>query len=192
MTVSIVHHCWRLAAVVIAAALLGSANLSAAEPSMAERLQRLEDKEAIHALLERYFEFQESRNFDAFANLFSKDGELILRRGTTTGGPAGIRASFSREPARANANANADSQGAAARDMRHILSNVHIVVNGDTATAMSRWTLLAQSEDGRTRVGGTGRYEDKLVRENGEWKFQRRFLHRDLPVDPKAGAATAR
>jgi ketosteroid isomerase-like protein len=179
----------RVAVLLAAIAMMGPAAIPAAEPSMAERLQRLEDKEAIHALLERYFEFQESRNFDAFANLFSKDGELILRRGTSSGGPAGIRASFSREPARANA--NADSRAAAARDMRHILSNAHIVVNGDTATAMSRWTLLAQGEDGRTRVGGSGRYEDKLVRENGEWKFQRRFLIRDLPVDPKEGATPA-
>jgi hypothetical protein len=34
-------------------------------------------------------------------------------------------------------------------------------------------------------VGGTGRYVDKLVRENGEWKFLRRVLYRDLPADPE-------
>ena len=75
-----------IAPIVLAAVtLLGPAGVVAKEPSMAERLQRLEDKEAIHALLERYFEFQENRDFDAFANLFSKDGELILRRGRSCG-----------------------------------------------------------------------------------------------------------
>jgi hypothetical protein len=180
-----------IAATLFAAMTLCVGPAIAAEPSMAERLQRLEDKDAIHTLLERYFEFQESRNFDAFANLFSKDGELILRRGTASGGPAGIRKMFSR-PAGGDASASNGSQNDASRDMRHILSNVHIVLNGDTATAMSRWTLLAQSEDSRTRVGGTGRYGDKLVRENGEWKFQQRILYRDLPADPPGDAAPAR
>jgi hypothetical protein len=215
MTISIVtaHRSLLVATILAVFAALGPASVVAKEASVAERLQLLEDKEEIRALLERYFEFQESRNFDAFANLFSKDGELILRRGRTSGGPAGIKAGFTRQPGAANADGGAERGGGAnagntrersganaanaparsgsgapssgARDMRHILSNVHIVVTGDTATAMSRWTLLSESEDKRTRVGGTGRYDDKLVRENGAWKFQRRVLYRDLPADPE-------
>lgn len=176
-------------------ALLGSAGAIAKEPSVAERLQKMEDKEAIRSLLERYFEYQESRDFDAFANLFSKDGELVLRRGTSKGGPAGIRAGMGgggaargaeRETPRA---ANANSP---ARNMRHILSNVHIELNGDTATAMSRWTMLVQAEDNRTRVGGTGRYGDKLVRENGQWKFQQRILYSDIPGNGESGQRPAK
>jgi hypothetical protein len=169
----------------------------AKEPSLVERVQRMEDIEAIHALLERYFEFQESRNFDAFANLFSQDGELILRRGTSKGGPAGIKAAMSRDNGRETSrdkSANATNAPARDRGMRHILSNVHIELNGDTATAMSRWTMLVQGEDNRTtRVGGSGRYGDKLVRENGQWKFQQRILYRDLPLtDTPSGPVPAK
>jgi hypothetical protein len=67
------------------------------------------------------------------------------------------------------------------------------VLSGDTATAMSRWTMLVQGEDNRTRVGGSGRYGDKLVRENGQWKFQQRILYRDLPLtDTPNGAVPAK
>jgi hypothetical protein len=32
-------------------------------------------------------------------------------------------------------------------------------------------------------VGGSGRYIDKLVRENGEWKIQKCVIARDIPLD---------
>jgi hypothetical protein len=176
------------AAVLAAFALTGAANVAAEESSMAKRLQRLEDREAIRVLLERFFEFQEGRNFKAFANLFAKDGEMLLRQGHLKGGPTGILASMTRGSTGADA-AKAPASGR--RHMRHILSNVYIDVRGDTATAMSRWTMLVSTEDNRTRVGGTGRYSDKLVREKGEWKIQRRVIYRDIPVvdDPSGDPA---
>jgi hypothetical protein len=205
MTIPSFKSCrYLLAASMLAAfAMLGPAEVAAQQPTVAERLQRLEDKEAIQSILERYFEYQESGQTEAFANLFAKDGELILRRGATTGGPAGILRSMSRGANRSAADAaapasppatgaaSAPSTGAARpslEGMRHILSNVHIEVKGDTATASSRWTMLVPGEDNRTtRIGGSGRYVDKLVRENGEWKFQKRVIARDIPFD-KEGA----
>jgi hypothetical protein len=178
------------ASVLTAVALLGFVDVVAKEPSIAERLQRMEDKEAIHSLLERYFEYQESRNFDAFANLFSKDGELVLRRGISKGGPAGIRAAMGGGSERDSTRTN--TANTPSRNMKHILSNVHIELNGDTATAMSRWTMLVQAEDNRTRVGGTGRYGDKLVRENGQWKFQQRILYSDIPGNGESGPRPGR
>jgi hypothetical protein len=111
---------------------------------------------------------------------------LILRRGHLKGGPAGILASMTR------GSTGADRANAPASGMKHILSNVYLDVNGDTATAMSRWTLFVPTEDNRTRVGGIGRYGDELVREDGEWKFQRRVIYRDIPVidAPRADPAT--
>jgi hypothetical protein len=191
MSISIFKTCRPLAAAAIflAVSVLGSLDAVAKEPSLAERVKLLEDKEAITHLLERFYEYQESRNVDAFANLFSKDGEMILRQGTSKGGPAGIKAGMSRGANPDRAPPPERAARPARTEMRHIMSNVHIVVNGDTATAVSRFTLLAESEDKRTRVGGTGRYFDKLVRENGEWKFQQRILYRDIPNDGKPASA---
>ena len=74
---------------------------------------------------------------------------------------------------------------------RHILSNVHIELDGDKATVVSRWTLLVPVEDGTIqppglpprsfRLAGTGQYCDKLVREDGEWKILQRIIYCEVP-----------
>ncbi|MEO6341436.1 MAG: nuclear transport factor 2 family protein [Caulobacteraceae bacterium] len=173
-------HRLRVMAMALAVFAVASPAKAAAvqQPSMAMRLQILEDKEAIRSLMERFYEYEETGDRQSYANLFAKDGELVLRLGTTKGGPAGILASMSRRPVAANAPPPNPNR------MRHLMSNAHIEVKGDTATAVSRFTLLVPAEDNRTtRVGGTGRYIDKLVRENGEWKFLKRVIARDIPLD---------
>lgn len=165
-----------LAAVAVLATL--ATPVLAKPASLAQRLQALEDQEAIRGVLERYFEYQESGQTKAFAALFAKDGELVLRRGVSRGGPAGILASMSRTPTTTDA-----PRARGPRGMRHILSNVHITISGDAATAESRWTMLVAGDDNRARLGGTGRYVDKLVREDGQWKFQKRVIARDIPID---------
>lgn len=139
------------------------------------RLQRLEDAEAIRLLLEHYITLNESRDYAAYSQLFAKDGELVLRRGRATG-PEAIRKLLDQSFGAANASAADPLQGSS-----HILSNVEIHVDGDTAAASSRWTLLLPGEENRPKLGSTGRYGDKLVRENGVWKFQQRIVHRDIP-----------
>jgi hypothetical protein len=49
-----------------------------------------------------------------------------------------------------------------------------IELDGDAATAWSRWLWVVVGDDKKPRVERAGHYEDKLVRENGRWKF----LHR--------------
>ena len=64
----------------------------------------------------------------------------------------------------------------------HLLSNFVIDVQGDTATAWSRWQFVAPDQDGRPVVAQAGRYDDTLVREDGRWKFKRRVAANDLPL----------
>ncbi|HUG73882.1 MAG TPA: nuclear transport factor 2 family protein, partial [Steroidobacteraceae bacterium] len=61
----------------------------------------------------------------------------------------------------------------------HLLTNVRIEVNGNTATSFCRWTLLSPLENGRQEVVGKGHYQDKLVREDGRWKFSERSIVTD-------------
>ena len=166
-----------------ATALVGkSAGATGKEQSVAARLQHLEDVESIRTLLEHYIELNESHDYAAYSQMFAKDGELVLRRGRATG-PEAILAMMNRDFGGSNA-ANAP------RGITHVLSNVKISVTGDTGTATSRWTMMVPTEDNRVRLGGTGRYGDKLVRENGEWKFQQRIVYRDIPADtPSTPAA---
>ena len=164
--------------------LLGTGCAGAQDKSVLDRLQRLEDKEAIYAVMERFFEYQETRNRDAYANLFAKNGELILRVGHQKGGPEGIRGTGRTGDRDARAETPSEPN-------RHILSNVHIELDGDKATAVSRWTLLVPVEDGTIRppglpprgfsLSGTGHYCDKLVREDGEWKILQRIIYCQVP-----------
>ena len=74
------------------------------------------------------------------------------------------------------------SMGTAANRAKnyHLLSNFVITVNGDTATAWSRWAFVVPGEQGAA-ISQAGRYDDTLVRENGRWKFKRRVASNDTP-----------
>ena len=68
----------------------------------------------------------------------------------------------------------------------HLLSNFVITVNGDTATAWSRWAFVVPGQQGAA-IAQAGRYDDQLVRENGRWKFKKRVASNDTP-GPRAAA----
>jgi hypothetical protein len=185
MALTVVTSRARIAAPVLAlTTLLGTVSATAQDRSVLERLQRLEDKEAIHALLERFFVYQETGNREAYANLFAENGELILRVGHQKGGPKGILGSGASRERTTTGNPPREPN-------RHILSNVHIELDGDKATVVSRWTLLLPAQDAPVRppglppqefrLGGTGLYCDKLVRENGEWKILQRIIYCTVP-----------
>ena len=129
------------------------------------RLQRLEDIEAIRTLLVRYGRELDKRDFAAYGALFAQDGSWKGGMGTATGPEAiakMVAAGFERmEPA-------------LYRNSNHVMSSFDIQVDGDTATAWSRWTWVVVGPDGKPRPERAGHYEDTLIRERGEWKFKSR------------------
>ena len=73
---------------------------------------------------------------------------------------------------------------------RMILSNPVIAVDGDTATASFIWTGIRNPEIGSPPVFvEQGREYDKLVREDGVWKFSRRVVIADSGL-PESMAGT--
>lgn len=133
-------------------------------------LERLTAKEDIRNLLLDYGRHLDSRDFEAYSQLFAADGEWIGGFGTVSG-PAAIQIFM--EDAIPGPNTG---------NTYHLLSNFQIDVRGDEATASSRWAFVTGgSSDTPTIVQG-GRYEDTLVRENGAWKFSRREALLDIPV----------
>ena len=144
--------------------------------ALAERIQKLEDVEEIRRLLTDYGRFLDARDLVAYSKLFAKDGEWVGGFGSAKG-PEGILAFMQKNlgtgPNRAN--------------NYHILSNFEIEVQGETATAWSRWAFIVAAADGKPSLAQGGRYQDKLVRENGHWKFQRREAFNDLPRSMSEG-----
>jgi len=151
------------------------------------RIQKLEDEAAIHRLLLEYGKRLDERDFAGYAALFARDGVWAGGMGEHKG-PAAIEMMLT------------GSMGSVARkpdapkpDMRiansrsvHVLTNFIIDVDGDTATALSKWMFLGPSADNRPAAMIQGHYRDQLVREDGTWKFLRREAWGDIPFDDPA------
>jgi uncharacterized protein (TIGR02246 family) len=142
----------------------------AAGRESAARIQRIEDRAEIEQLLLNYGRHLDARDFKAYAQLFARDGVWEGGMGTVQG-PAAIQAFMEKAIPGPNTAHNF-----------HLLSNFVIDVQGDAATAWSRWQFVAPGQDGRPVVAQAGRYDDTLVREDGRWKFKRRIAANDLPL----------
>ena len=131
------------------------------------RLQRFVDKEEIQSVLLEYGRSLDARDFAAYSSLFAAEGEWVGGFGTVKG-PANIKAFMEK---------NMGTNGNATHNY-HLLTNFVITVNGDTATAWSRWTFVQPGERGAA-IAQAGRYDDTFVRENGAWKFKKRTASND-------------
>ncbi|MES2606816.1 MAG: nuclear transport factor 2 family protein [Pseudomonadota bacterium] len=146
-----------------------------AADSIEQRLQVLEDKEAIRTLIFNYGRFVDDRDWDNFANLFASNG------GTWNGG-MGIakgREAIHKMMTDTMGGDNANAAGNGLSNV-HLLGNEIINVTGDTAAAISKWVFVMTAEAGGPDFVFVGRYEDTFVRENGDWKFQQRIVHGDI------------
>lgn len=182
----------RIAAGAALAALLtgvAAGPVAAAErkpsPAVLAKLQELEDYQAIQTLLAHYIVVEDDGDWKTYSNLFAKKGELVFQKNDWVG-PERIYAGM-------QAAADAPNSVLKTRGLRHSTSNVDIQIDGDHAHVTSRWIVMSRQPDGRPLVGATGRNEDTMVREDGEWKFERRLIYTDFPFDdPLANQAAKR
>lgn len=130
-----------------------------------ERLQRLEDIEAIRNLISRYSPLTDSGQAEAVARIWTEDGEYDIGGFTVAKGRAAISAAINSEPHR-----NLMESGSA-----HVLSSPHIELNGDNAVATCFSVLFRrQSEAFETYRVAASRWE--LVRQaDGEWLATKRI-----------------
>jgi uncharacterized protein (TIGR02246 family) len=138
---------------------------------LAARVQRLEDREAIHGLFMRYRECLDEKDFSGYASLFAEEGEFVAAVGTAKG-RAGIQEFVD--------GMRGTLLTAVAGNDLHIVVNPEISVDGDRATARSTWIYLVRGDDDGPTLSKVGHYEDELVREDGEWRFARRFAPMDM------------
>jgi len=168
------------------AMVVGGAALSAKDDdSLAARIQRIEDRQAIEQLMVGdYPRALDSSNWKVYASFFASDGELITG-GNTIKGPAAIEAYFNRPRApRPGAPANPEP-----RVGKHVVTNLVIQITGDRATAQGYWQTVMSRASGTT-IAGAGHYEDVLKKENGTWKFLKRAIINDTPPAAPAQPST--
>jgi uncharacterized protein (TIGR02246 family) len=164
---------------VCATVATGVAVAGQAQPNaLAARVQVLEDRDAIRALLVSYASTLDNRDFAGFEQLWAKDAEFIGGGGNSAKGPAAIR-----ELLQGLLKKNAAP--VPGRDF-HLVMNQTIDVTGGTATGFSRGTWVVTNPENRLQVSIIANYYDQFVREDGRWKFKRH----QIGGTPPAGAGT--
>lgn len=136
-----------------------------------ERLQRLEDRESIWRLFMEYRRHLDRRDFAAYGQLFTDDGEWLGNLGRATG-PAEIESLLVRTLEGFTGEATAHL---------HLVDNPVIDVDGDRATASSTWVYITRDFSDNPVVSLIGHYDDVLTRTESGWKFLRRVATLDFP-----------
>ena len=171
---------------ILSVVMIGSAfaQTKSAE-SVAARLQKVEDRQAIEQLLMGdYPRALDSNDWAAYAALFAKDGTLVMNDGATkVTSPAAIQNYFSSRPTPGAAASAAPSPcpvPAGKHRSEHVVTNLTLQLNGDTATDQAYWQTIVTREC-KSVVAGAGHYEDVLKREDGHWRFLKREIIDDIP-----------
>jgi uncharacterized protein (TIGR02246 family) len=166
----------RLSITAAALLILGTATQAPAAESLeslAKRVQVLEDREAIRALILAYGQAHDHRDYRTFASLFASNGEWVGGLGSAKG-PQAI---FELMDKTIGHNPLPNGSGTV-----HLMTNDQIVIDGDRASAVTKWTYVTPGDEGAPRMVYVGHYNDQFIRENGEWKFLRREAPADIPV----------
>jgi hypothetical protein len=123
-----------------------------------------DDNEGIRGLLHAYCHHVDSGHADEWADLFTEDGTFDVQRGDFGLGDGHFAG-------------RAELRGMASHfraDGLHVSTNPMIDVNGDEATVSSYVLVLEGTTDPRVRMAG--RYEDRLRKVDGRWRFASRRL----------------
>jgi hypothetical protein len=160
------------AAAFLAVTLLAAPRAHAADLAALERrVQVLEDREEIRALILAYGQAHDHRDYRMFSSLFATNGEWIGGLGTAKG-PDAIFALMDRSIGH-----HPLPEGSGTF---HVLTNDQIVIDGDRASSVTKWLYLTAGDDRAPKLTYLGHYVDQFVRENGRWKFLRRESVSDI------------
>lgn len=133
----------------------------------------LEDKLAIEELISRYNQSLDLGDYATWVACWTEDA-VLDGIGQLLHGKAQIQAF---------ADAYEDSTRSKLVGLKHFTVNVLSRIDGDRAQS-SAYLQLVKTTDKGVKIIFTGRYEDELRREDGQWRFSRRRLHQDMPPAP--------
>lgn len=161
-----------LASIVLGGALLAAPAI-AQDADVEARIQALRDEADIKALIVDYGRHLDALDFASFAALFAEDAQY---NGQT--GPEAIEAGMIA--------AFGPDSGTVWTDDFHIVGNIIVDLEGDAASATSRWIFVSPGAD--TGAGRTvtpvlaGRYTDTFTRTPDGWRFASRRLLNDMAM----------
>ena len=154
---------------------------------LAARVAALEDQLAIQKLvMGEYPHALDQRRLKDYSELWAQDGIFVIPSLATLHGPKAIFQLMSNpnafaEPAKPGDPPRAPRPEPRSYQVPHMIGSLAYEVNGDTATGVAYWTETTLV-DGKAAVAGSGHYEDRLRKVNGQWKFAKRTVVRDVPA----------
>ena len=127
----------------------------------------LEEKEAIREVLAEYCFRLDGGRYADMAALFAEDGTWDTAFGKAKG--------------RAEIAALAFDIRARAGENRpraiHLVTNIVIALDGESAEVRSNWTVVQNSPTG-PKIGSGGGYADQMAKQDGHWRFRCRKIDR--------------
>src|SRR5258708_6676102 len=126
-----------------------------------------QEKDAIREVMAEYCFRLDGARYDDMAALFTEDGTWDTAFGKATGRSA--IAGLARD-IRIRAG---DNRPRAV----HLVTNIVITLDGQSAEARSNWTVVQNSPEG-PKIGSGGAYADQLVKQGGKWLFRYRKIDR--------------
>jgi SnoaL-like domain len=152
-----------------------------------ERMQAIEDREAIRSLIMRYGYLCDARRWDELLALYTDDIERVLA-GSLVERVQGKRALRVKLVAptlehRVGGGGAPPPRELESLGLRHLMASdaIRLGDDGRTATAAVQYQLVATAEDehGFRRGEHEGSYVFEFVKVEGEWRFCRQFIVSD-------------
>ena len=134
-------------------------------------LRALEDRLKINDLFVRYATALDAGDVETIVGCFAEDGSLESPVVGVYSGRAKVREFAERF-------AGFHARGT---QLRHILSNLAVQLDGDRARATC-YLLTILTRDGQSTMRPPGRYDCQLVRIGSEWVFQHRLVVADAEM----------
>ncbi len=123
------------------------------------------EQEEVRRTLALYAHRHDSRDADGYADLFARDGSFVSARAQHRG--RGAVKEFIADLYRSQPTE---------RRTKHLCGNSIIDVDGQSATAVTDFVAYERQGDGPWQVHTIGQYQDKLVLEDGMWRFAERHV----------------
>ena len=137
-----------------------------------------EDRALIEDLQARYLFAFDFGDPEGYANTFAPDGVLNFGWGDIVGREAIARFIEDGRENTLQARANVP-EGERPSIGRHIISNIVVKVDGDTARGVAYWAHMTSDSTGYGTVDFFGHYEDEMVKIDGDWYFSRRHVYNE-------------
>lgn len=164
----------RISLLAVAASLAGCGTSSGDQGAVQNYL----DRQAIETTLVRYSTGLDTFDAEVYASAFTEDAEFSMEDTVYRGREEISKVITDMVADRAKRSADDDPANDPPPSMHHVMTNAVIdITSPTTATHRSYWMTVNGGPDMYSfRIAAQGRYEDELVKRDGEWLIHRRRI----------------